>query len=167
MRAAYGKCYDLPGLFSGIGGFRYSLERCGMKCIGYCEIDKYADRSYRAMFDVKEECYANDITQINPANLPRANIRTARFPCQDISVSGAMRGVVEGAKSSLFLKLLDCSKAKIPKINPNGLSLKMLRICSQLSEDGILRSFSIRWPKSATISSTDFSIQNSTAFRKT
>ena len=48
-----------------------------------------------------------------------------------------------------FLKLLDCSKARLPRIDPNGLSLKMLKICSPLIEDGTLRPFSIRWPKSA------------------
>lgn len=48
-----------------------------------------------------------------------------------------------------FLKSLDCSKAQKPKIDPNGLSLKMLKICSPLIGDGTLRPFSIRWPKSA------------------
>ena len=51
-----------------------------------------------------------------------------------------------------FLKLLDCSKARLPKIDPNGLSLKMLKICSPLIGAGTLRPFSIRWPKSAIIS---------------
>lgn len=66
-----------------------------------------------------------------------------------------------------FLKLLDCSKARQPKIDPNGLSLKMLKICSPLIGDGTLRPFSIRWPKSAIISNTDCLIHASTAFRKT
>lgn len=66
-----------------------------------------------------------------------------------------------------FLKLLDCSKARLPKIDPNGLSLKTLKICSPLIEDGTLRPFSIRWPKSAIISNTDCLIHASTAFRKT
>ena len=66
-----------------------------------------------------------------------------------------------------FLKLLDSSKARLPKIDPNGLSLKMLKICSPLIGDGTLRPFSIRWPKSAIISNTDCLIHASTAFRKT
>ena len=37
-----------------------------------------------------------------------------------------------------FLKSLDSSKARLPKIDPNGLSLKMLKICSPLIEDGTL-----------------------------
>lgn len=41
--------------FAGIGGFRKGFELCGMRCVGHCEIDKYADRSYRAIHDVKED----------------------------------------------------------------------------------------------------------------
>ena len=66
-----------------------------------------------------------------------------------------------------FLNSLDSSKARLPRIDPNGLSLKMLKICSPLIEDGTLRPFSIRWPKSAIISNTDCLIHASTAFRKT
>lgn len=30
-------------LFSGIGGFRLGMESVGHECIGFCEIDKFAD----------------------------------------------------------------------------------------------------------------------------
>jgi DNA (cytosine-5)-methyltransferase 1 len=113
--------------FSGVGGFRYGLEQCGMKCIGHCEIDKYADRSYRAMFDMKEEWYANDITQINPADLPRANLWTAGFPCQDISVSGAMRGLVEGKRSSLFFEIIRLLESKNTEDRPEWLILENVK----------------------------------------
>ena len=38
--------------FSGVGGFRKGFELCGMVCKGHCEIDKFADRSYRAIHDL-------------------------------------------------------------------------------------------------------------------
>ena len=41
--------------FSGVGGFRKGFELCGMVCKGHCEIDEFADRSYRAIHDVKED----------------------------------------------------------------------------------------------------------------
>ena len=32
-------------IFAGIGGFRSGLEKAGgFKCVGYCEIDKYAKK---------------------------------------------------------------------------------------------------------------------------
>ena len=34
-------------MFAGMGGFREGLTRAGnFVCMGHCEIDKYADRSY-------------------------------------------------------------------------------------------------------------------------
>ena len=68
------------------------------------------------------------------------------------------------SEADYFLKSLACSKAKLPKIDPSGLCLKMLKICSPLIRDSILRPFSIRWPHSAIVSSTDFSIQSYSAY---
>ena len=48
-------------MFAGIGGFRSGLEAIGgFECVGYCEIDKYADRSYRAIFNTEGEWFCND-----------------------------------------------------------------------------------------------------------
>ena len=41
--------------FSGVGGFRHGLELAGMKCIGFCEKDKFARKSYEAMYDTKDK----------------------------------------------------------------------------------------------------------------
>ena len=42
-------------LFSGIGGFRLGLESFGHECVGFCEIDKFARKSYKAIYDTKGE----------------------------------------------------------------------------------------------------------------
>lgn len=39
-------------LFAGIGGFRLGMEAQGHECLGFCEIDKFARKSYKAMFNV-------------------------------------------------------------------------------------------------------------------
>lgn len=39
-------------LFAGIGGFRLGMEAQGHECLGFCEIDKFARTSYKAMFNV-------------------------------------------------------------------------------------------------------------------
>lgn len=107
--------------FSGIGGFRKGLELCGMTCKGHCEIDKYADKSYRAIFDIKEdEWYAEDITKVKGEELPRVNIWTAGFPCQDISVSGKQRGLA-GERSSLFFEIIRLLKSKNTEDRPEWL----------------------------------------------
>ena len=40
-------------LFAGIGGFRRGLERSGHACVGHVEIDRYANRSYMAMYGLE------------------------------------------------------------------------------------------------------------------
>lgn len=53
-------------MFSGIGGFREGLTRAGgFTCVGHCEIDKYANRSYNALFDTKGEWFIEDGSNLN------------------------------------------------------------------------------------------------------
>lgn len=42
-------------LFAGIGGFRLGMESAGHECIGFCEIDKFARTSYKAIHDTTGE----------------------------------------------------------------------------------------------------------------
>ena len=52
-------------MFSGIGGFREGLTRAGgFECVGHCEIDKYANRSYNALFDTKGEWFIQPLPLI-------------------------------------------------------------------------------------------------------
>lgn len=88
--------------FSGIGGFRLGMELVGHICIGHCEKDKYAEKSYRAIHDVKDgEWFGEDITKVRVEELPRADVWYFGFPCQDISVAGNKEGF-NGNRSSLF-----------------------------------------------------------------
>ena len=153
--------------FSGVGGFRKGFELCGMTCRGHCEIDKFADRSYRAIHDIQEdEWYGEDITKIEPADLPRAGLWAGGFPCQDISVSGRQRGLA-GERSSLFFEIVRLLKGTPAEDRPEWLVLENVKNLLSVNRGWTLRPFSIRWPKSAIISSTDCLIHDSTAYRKT
>lgn len=89
-------------LFSGVGGFRLGLEMEGHECVGHCEIDKFANKSYIAMHNPKEsEWFGEDITKVRADELPRADIWCFGFPCQDISIAGKQSGF-GGHRSSLF-----------------------------------------------------------------
>lgn len=58
-------------MFAGIGGFRSGLEAVGgFECIGHCEIDKYANQAYNAIYEPKGELYFEDARKINPKDLP-------------------------------------------------------------------------------------------------
>ncbi len=88
--------------FSGIGGFRKGMEMAGHTCLGHCEIDKYANMSYKEIHQPKEsEWFGTDIRTTNADELPRADAWCFGFPCQDISVAGKQLGF-KGQRSSLF-----------------------------------------------------------------
>lgn len=87
--------------FAGIGGFRRGMELAGHKCLGFCEYDKFAVQSYRAIHNTEGEWYAKDIRTVRADDLPRADIWCAGFPCQDVSIAGKCLGF-RGKRSSLF-----------------------------------------------------------------
>lgn len=102
--------------FSGIGGFRLGMEMAGHTCVGHCEIDKFADRSYRAMHNVKEsEWYANDITRVEPEELPEADCYCFGFPCQAFSIAGKRRGF-EDTRGTLFFEVMRLARERKPRL---------------------------------------------------
>lgn len=104
--------------FSGIGGFHSGLERAGMECVGWCEFDKFAQASYRAMYDTTNLWFGNDVTKVKGWELPKADLWTFGFPCQDVSIAGKQKGMKEGTRSGLFyeiMRLLDECKENKPK----------------------------------------------------
>lgn len=50
--------------FAGIVGFCSALERVGgFKIIGWCEINKFAQKAYRILIDTGKECILSDILE--------------------------------------------------------------------------------------------------------
>lgn len=67
-------------LFAGIGGFRFGMERAGHKCVGYCEIDKYARASYQAIHDT--ELYVEDFpVKLSQSQESNWDLRTLEELC--------------------------------------------------------------------------------------
>ena len=102
-------------LFAGIGGFRMAMERAGHECVGFCEIDRHAVKSYRAIYDTKGEYYAKDITRIDPADLPDFDCLTGGFPCQSFSVAGRREGF-DDTRGTLFFDIARIAEARRPGV---------------------------------------------------
>ena len=102
-------------MFAGIGGFRAGLTRAGgFQCVGHCEIDKYADRSYRAMHDIqKEECFYPDARTINPAEMPEFQLLCGGFPCQSYSIAGHKLGFND-ERGTLFFEISRLARYRRP-----------------------------------------------------
>ena len=102
-------------MFAGMGGFREGLTRAGdFVCMGHCEIDKYADASYRAIHDIREEeRYYPDARKIDPSDLPDFDLLCGGFPCQSFSIAGH-RGGFADPRGTLFFEIARLTAAKRP-----------------------------------------------------
>lgn len=146
--------------FSGIGGFRRGMEMAGHECVGHCEIDKYADKSYRAMHSPKEgEWFANDITRVIPGELPDADCYCGGFPCQSFSIAGK-RGGFSDTRGTLFFEVMRLAAERQPKYlfleNVAGLlshdnGNTFATICNSFAECG----YEFQW---AVLNSKDFGV---------
>ena len=104
-------------LFAGIGGFRLALEQAGHKCIGFCEIDKFARQTYKANFNTEGEVEWHDITTVTDEDvrqLGSVDIITAGFPCQAFSVAGK-RGGFEDTRGTLFFEIARIARILKPR----------------------------------------------------
>ena len=113
-------------LFSGIGGFRFGMERAGHKCVGYCEIDKYARLSYNAIHDTKGEIDYEDITEVTNEEFRKlrgkVDVICGGFPCQAFSIAGNQLGF-EDARGTLFYEIARAAE----QIKPRYLFLENVR----------------------------------------
>ena len=102
-------------MFAGIGGFRAGLTRAGgFQCVGHCEIDKYAEASYRAIHDIrKEERYYPDARTIDPNDLPEFDLLCGGFPCQAFSLAGRRKGF-DDARGTLFFEIARLAETRRP-----------------------------------------------------
>lgn len=141
--------------FAGIGGFRAGLEQAGHECIGFCEYDSFATRSYIAMhlltdderlklkdLDIRKaqkyidreiiprieerEWYRNDVRTVNATDIPRADCWCFGFPCQDISVAGKQLGF-NGHRSSLFFTVTKLIRELEEKDRPSYLLIENVK----------------------------------------
>ena len=101
-------------LFSGVGGFSLGLREAGVQVgwHGFSDIDKFANTVFKERFpDAKE---LGSIEHIDIDKLPRIDIVTFGFPCQDLSIAGRRKGF-DGSRSSLFFKAIEIIERKKPK----------------------------------------------------
>ena len=77
---------------AGIGAGRLGLEKNGLSCVGFSEIDKNAEITYRKFFGEDEKNHG-DLMKINPEDLPDFEMMIAGFPCQTFSVIGQRKGM--------------------------------------------------------------------------
>ena len=105
-------------LFAGIGGFRLGMEAAGHQCIGFCEIDKFARASYKAIHDTGGEIELHDIKTVSDEfiqSIGHVDVICGGFPCQSFSIAGNRRGF-EDTRGTLFFEIARFTSILKPRI---------------------------------------------------
>lgn len=111
--------------FSGYDSQCLALERLARdfpdafayELVGWSEIDRHAIAAHNALFPDASERNYGDISKIDWNAVPDFDLFTYSFPCQDISIGGAGKGLAEGAgtRSSLVWECRKAVEAKRPR----------------------------------------------------
>ena len=99
-------------LFAGIGGFRLGFEQEGFECVYSSEIDEHACEMYEANFGVNPY---NDITKLDPKEIPDFDVLLGGFPCQTFSICGKQKGFYD-TRGTLFFDICRVLEEKKPKV---------------------------------------------------
>ena len=81
------------------------------ECVGYSEIDKYADAIYRYHFDHRG---FGDATRIVSSEIPDFDLLVAGFPCQAFSIAGRRQGF-DDARGTMFFEIARILRDKRPR----------------------------------------------------
>ena len=96
--------------FAGIGLVRLALVQQGWRVDWANDIDADKAEMYHANFG-SSDFVLGDVHQISASSVPDCSLYTASFPCNDLSVAGAMDGL-HGKESSAFWGLVRILKEK-------------------------------------------------------
>ena len=130
-------------IFSGSGGYSLGFEQAGMNTVAFCEYEGYAKKVLDKHWpDIP---VYDDVRTVTGAMLKDDGVEfdviCGGFPCQDISIAGKNKGLLEGERSGLwreFRRLIDETKPKYAVIeNVSALLSRGLDIILQdLAEIG-------------------------------
>lgn len=92
--------YTIAGFFAGVGGIEEGFHREGAETVFLCEKDARGKAVLANHYPGVE--IADDITEVQ--SIPKVDIVTAGFPCQDLSQAGLKKGI-GGTQSGLVQHL--------------------------------------------------------------
>lgn len=147
-------------LLAGIGGFRAGgqmVSRANIEFVGACEIDRFANRTYEAMFgDGNKESRVQDLRSITrfpgekesdrpiPSeertarirdSLPSFDMLMAGFPCQPHSLMGNRRGMKDD-RGAIFFDIAEVLRA----VRPHHFILENVRAIRSVNGGRFFRS---------------------------
>lgn len=115
----------LLSLFSGIGAFEKALDRENIhyELANFCEIDKFAVKSYCAVHGVSEDKNLGDISKIASEDIPDCDLVTYGYPCVTgdtlIATAGGYKQIKEIKEGEMVLTHANEYK-KVERFIPQG-----------------------------------------------
>lgn len=105
--------------FAGIGLVSLGLEGAGWKTVCALDYDPEKARAYSNHFG-GDHYRMEDVAQTTGASIPKVTLAHASFPCTDLSVAGARRGIYEGESSAFwqFVRVVQEMKEVHGEANP-------------------------------------------------
>jgi len=99
-----------------LGGFTFHstyYEPQPYNILGAYDIDRDAVETYK--LNIGDSIHKVDLTEVDMATLPAADVLFGGFPCQDFSSCGHKRGF-EGSRGRLYRTMIDYMKIHRPKV---------------------------------------------------
>jgi DNA (cytosine-5)-methyltransferase 1 len=97
--------------FAGIGGFRLAGEANGLKCVGACDNDNWARKTYAKNFG--HEPQFSDAREVVAKAVPDHDLFCGGFPCPAFSLSGKRKGY-QDSRGQLIFDVYRVLEAKQP-----------------------------------------------------
>lgn len=105
---------NVGSLFSGIGGIEIGFEKAGFKTRWFIESEEFCQKILKSRFP-NAKIYG-DVTEIDFRTVPKIDILTGGFPCQDISRANTRAQGITGSRSSLWKYYHEAIRVLRPKI---------------------------------------------------
>lgn len=101
--------------FSGIGGFDLGFEAAGLASVSFCEKKSFCRRVLaRHWPDIP---IYTDIADVDASTIPHADVWSAGFPCQDLSLARmGPRSGLRGTQSGLFYAFAELVRERLPQV---------------------------------------------------
>lgn len=106
----------MASFFAGIGGFDRAFELEKASVVFQCERDKFCRSVLKRHWP--QTAIDEDIRSLTAGDIPDADVWTAGFPCQDVSLARGNHGRtgLRGNHTSLFYKLAELVGERRPKV---------------------------------------------------
>lgn len=106
--------YRVASFFSGIGGIELGFEDAGFETVFQCEVKPFCSHILERHWP--EVPRKSDIRTVTNEDIPSADIWTAGFPCQDLSLARmGPRSGLRGSQSGLFHEFMRLVRGGMPR----------------------------------------------------